>query len=152
MKVAMYHDNAHVLEGCEAIWNYIKGGHGVVTLESPSGKHYTYCFKKPLSPEKFDKITLFAYCIEGKHQYRYVGMLSRKGFRKTAHSEYETNSEQFKGAAYIIKMAMKDFKTCMTLYHEGVCSVCGKRLTKPESIVRGIGPHCFKHIMEQEGA
>ena len=146
MNVSFHHENSHQLEGHEAVWNYIKGGHGVVTLQSPSGKHYTYCFKKPKNPEKFDLFTLFAYCIEGKHQYRYVGMLSRKGFRKTTNSEYEVDSEQFKGARFIVKMALHDFDTPMVLYHEGVCSCCGKKLTKPESIIRGIGPQCFKSM------
>lgn len=146
MDIKYYHEMAHRLVGKEAIWNYIKGGHGVVTLESPSGKHYTYCFKKPKSPDKFDAVTLFAYCLEGKHQYNYVGMVTRKGFRHTTNSEYDEDSEQFKGARYIIYMAAKDFETPMKLYHEGVCSCCGRQLTKPESIISGIGPICARQI------
>lgn len=143
--VEYYHENAHILKGKQNIWNYLKGGHGVVTLESPQGKYYTYCFKKPKSPDKFALGTLFAYVIEGKNEYKYVGMLDMKrGFRKTTNSEYDESSEQFKGAKYIVLMAAKDFDTPMKLYHEGVCSCCGKRLTKPESIEAGIGPTCAK--------
>lgn len=145
-EVKTYHENSHVLRNCIDIRDYIHGGHGVVTLEAPSGEYYTYCFKKPHAEDKFKEGTLFAYCIEGKNQYNYVGMYDLKSFRRTTHSDYEEDSPQFKGAKYIIYMSLKDFNTPMKLYHEGVCCLCGKKLTKPESIERGIGPECFKRI------
>lgn len=33
----------------------------------------------------------------------------------------------------------------MNFYHEGYCCRCGRMLTVPESIDRGIGPECLKH-------
>jgi hypothetical protein len=31
------------------------------------------------------------------------------------------------------------------IQHEGKCCRCGRTLTTPESIERGIGPECVKH-------
>ena len=143
-EIKMYHENSHILKNHVDIYEYIHGGHGVVTLQSPSGKYFTYCFKKPYGKDKFKEGTLFAYCIEGKHEYNYVGMYDLKSFRKTNQSCYEEDSEQFKGARYIVYMSLKDFNTPMKLYHEGVCCLCGKKLTDPKSIERGIGPQCLK--------
>ena len=145
-EIKMYHENSHILKNHVDIYEYIHGGHGVVTLQAPGGKHFTYCFKKPHRESNFREGTLFAYCIEGKNEYNYVGMYDVKSFRKTANSEYDEDSEQFKGAQYIIYMSLKDFNTPMKLYHEGVCCLCGKKLTNPESIERGIGPQCVKTI------
>lgn len=32
------------------------------------------------------------------------------------------------------------------VYHEGTCGRCGRKLTTPESVSRGIGPECIKHL------
>lgn len=32
------------------------------------------------------------------------------------------------------------------MYHEGKCARCGRKLTTPESITRGIGPECLRRM------
>ena len=32
----------------------------------------------------------------------------------------------------------------LLVYHEGKCGKCGRKLTTPESIERGLGPECYK--------
>lgn len=141
-KVTTYPESKHILKNHVDISDYINGGHGVVTLQAPSGNHHTYLFKKPHSSSKFKEGTLFVYCFDGKSDCGYVGMWDTRNFRKTTNSEYEEDTDQFKGAKYIMYMSMKDFDTPMKLYHEGVCCRCGRQLTTPESIERGMGPVC----------
>jgi hypothetical protein len=31
----------------------------------------------------------------------------------------------------------------LEVWHEGRCGACGRRLTVPESIERGLGPECY---------
>lgn len=142
-EVKTYHENSHILRNMIDISNYIHGGHGVVTLVAPDGVYHTYMFKKPYGTDKFKDGTLFAYCLEGKNRCNYVGMWDTRNFRKTTNSEYEEDTDQFRGARYIIYMSLKDFNTPMKLYHEGVCCRCGRPLTTPESIERGMGPVCM---------
>lgn len=34
----------------------------------------------------------------------------------------------------------------LQFYHTGRCGYCGRPLTDPESMARGIGPTCLKHL------
>jgi hypothetical protein len=36
----------------------------------------------------------------------------------------------------------------LEVWHEGRCGRCGRRLTVPESVGRGIGPECIKYVGE----
>lgn len=141
-KISIYHEKSHILSNASAIYEYIHGGHGVVTLQSPNGIHHTYMFTTPHGDHNFKDGTVFVYCLEGSDRCRYVGMWDTNKFRITKNSEYDEDSAQFRGARYIIWMSLKDFDTPMKLYHEGVCCRCGRSLTNPESIERGIGPVC----------
>lgn len=38
----------------------------------------------------------------------------------------------------------------MNFYHMGICGRCGRALTTPESITRGIGPVCYGMDSEEE--
>ena len=139
--------NGCQLTGKKNIERYILGKHAEVTLEAPSGKYYTYQFRYPARSQnnEFEKGTKFVYVAVGHKKYEYVGMLkSDRKFYHTRASRYAKNSEQFKGAAYIVKMMNYDFETPMKLYHSGRCSVCGKKLTSPKSIAYGMGPKCSK--------
>lgn len=40
-----------------------------------------------------------------------------------------------------------DFTKHAELWHEGRCGRCGRKLTVPESIDRGIGPECAKYVL-----
>lgn len=143
--MSIHNENSHVLEGKDIILQYIKGGKGVVTLESPTGKHHTYVFKRPRESGVFSNDCLFIYCLVDKHE-EYVGMMNKYGVKLTRQSRFKQTSEQFKGAKYIYRMATSDFETPMVLYHEGICSCCGRKLTDPESITRGIGPRCLQYL------
>ena len=144
----MYHELSAELLGHEAIRNYISGGKGIVTLQSPTGVHHTYKFSKPKLPDNFSEDTRFVYHLEKDKSWTYVGMNSSNSFRTTQRSKFPRNSPEFKGASYIIKMAnTPHLQTKMRLFHEGVCGVCGRRLTTPESIMYGIGPKCRKKVL-----
>ena len=143
MTIEYYHNESALLVGKEAIRRYILGGKGVVTLKSPSGVHHTYSFRFPREPEKFPEDTYFVYVMNSETDWDYIGMLQRGSLRTTCMSRYAHSNPLFKGAAYIVKMMTSDMDTPMMLYHEGVCSICGKRLTNPKSLEIGIGPVCL---------
>lgn len=146
-----YHENSGELKGHLDIQNYLHGGKGVVTLLSPSGKHHTYSFRYPLEQDKFPEGTMFVYSLMREHVWMYVGMLQSNGrFRRTQFSKFNEDSPIVKGAKFISRMMREDFDHPMRLYHEGVCSICGRRLTSPKSIRQGIGPKCLRYLLRDD--
>lgn len=136
------------LIGSDAIRQYIFGGHGVVTLLSDvSNEHHTYSFSVPENRKPNDD-TMFIYTLVDGSNWVYVGMYRNKAFRLTAKSNYSTDTSIVKGIAYIFKLMLNpDFSDDrMHLFHEGICSRCGRPLTNPMSIRLGIGPTCMEKL------
>lgn len=148
--VATYPEHRSRLVGCRAIREYLEGGRGVVTLHSPSGEHRTYSFRKPFDAifqnDPYFKNALFVYAMTSSNNWMYVGMYNNNAFRLTQASRYGINHPIVKGARYLVRMMNNELAAQgpMVLYHEGVCSVCGRRLTNPKSINIGVGPRCRK--------
>lgn len=145
----LHHENSAELKGSQRIREYILGGNGIVTLLSPSRKWRTYRFELPRMKSKYPNGTLFVY-VKMKHDHwAYVGMLSdsHQSFRSTRGSRFSWTSPEYKGALYLTHMMYKDFETPMKVFHEGVCGVCGRPLTRPKSIESGIGPICRKKLL-----
>lgn len=145
---SMYPFSRHELKGCEHIRTYVLGGNAVVTLLSPTGVHHTYAFRHPKHAEDFPSGVMFVYVLVADNVWKYVGMLKDKRLFFTRSSRYAKASPIFKGAKYIVRM-MYDTSliTSMRIFHEGVCSVCGRVLTNPTSIEIGIGPRCRKRVI-----
>ena len=138
----MYDENSYQLIGKKIIRDYIYGGKGIVTLRSPTGVHHTYYFKRPTDRYNFPDDVLFVYALHNKTQHFYVGMIENNQFRLTKCSRFGEHTPIVKGVRYILKMMFHDIDTPMKLYHEGVCSICGRKLTNPKSLDTGIGPKC----------
>lgn len=142
--------NRNQLVDSKEIKRYLYGGKAIVTLESPSGVWHTYLFKKPVAPEGFPDDVFFVYALHEFNTAFYVGMVEEDCFRLTRHSRFLADTEIVRGAFYIMRMANEpNLQTPMKLYHEGVCSVCGRPLTTPKSIQVGIGPKCLKKLRVQ---
>lgn len=139
-----HHESSSRLIGMNNIRNYLYGGKGIVTLESPTGKYHTYAFERPKKKNVFDPSVLFVHVKIDSGYWRYIGMVNSYGFHTTAKSEMSINSDEVRGAKYIVSMSRYEGESPMKLYHEGVCAVCGRKLTTPKSIARGVGPRCAK--------
>lgn len=146
-EVRLYPENAHRLIGAENIKKYCMSGNAIVTLTSPTKVHYTYYIRAPWREDKdeFESDIRFVYYRNSENRWDYVGGLYKDGtfFRSTYHSVVGENHEAFKGMKYLTKMMNQDFDTPMIVQHEGACGRCGRRLTDPLSIERGIGPRCY---------
>lgn len=143
----IHHENSHELQGSQIIRDYIFGGRGVVTLLSPTGVHHSYVFKKPRNEDQFPDDVYFVYALHNGDKLFYVGMIENYQFRLTRSSRFLNDTEIVKGARYIMRMAFtSNLHTSMKLYHEGICSVCGRPLTNPKSIEVGIGPRCRRRL------
>ena len=129
------------------ICRYIHAGKGEVTLVSPqSNKAHTYLFAKPNDERQFPENTIFVYTLHDGHKI-YLGMLDGNGFRMTARSRFDADTEVVKGARYIVAMSIRQDlvdKKKMNLYHSGRCCLCGKKLSGQAGLKHGIGKLCLK--------
>lgn len=148
----IYPESSYELQDSTDIITYISGGKGILTLTSPTGKYHTYAFNKPRYPNDFPDGTLFIYSQVASGVWLYCGMVdSDFTFRLTRFSTWDNDCEIVKGIRFIMRMIHNQpYNKSMKLYHAGVCSVCGKKLTNPKSIIKGLGPKCRKRLLNHE--
>lgn len=123
---------------------YILGGHGKSTLVGKTTR-YTYKFGTPKDKEA--KIIFVALLTGNNNEsdYQYIGFIN-KDKDMVAGKKGNPNHPAYKAFSwYLHQLNQHSEKASQaTFYHEGVCACCGRTLTVPESIERGIGPECAK--------
>lgn len=145
----LHHESSHQFTDSALLNQYIMGGRAVVTLESPEGKKHTYVYAFPRNSESFPPDVRFVYALHGGVKEFYIGMIEMGRFRLTRNSRFLPDTEIVKGAKYIENLRTSQTflsKSPMKIYHEGICSRCGRKLVDPKSIERGFGPKCRRKI------
>lgn len=145
----LHHESSHQFTNSEMLNQYIMGGRAVVTLESPQGKKHTYVYATPRNSESFPPDVRFVYALHGGVKEFYIGMIEMGRFRLTRNSRFVSDTEIVKGARYIEDLRSSQAfldKSPMKIYHEGICSRCGRKLIDPKSIERGFGPKCRRKL------
>lgn len=128
------------------IKKFLFAGNATLTIESSAtGKHYTYKVKKHKEADIY-----FVSLLNGpsnESDYAYVGIIKndKKVFTLTAKSRYTKDATSVKAFTYFFNL-VKGNKSLnkLKVYHSGSCGRCGRKLTTPESIKRGLGPFCAK--------
>jgi len=78
-------------------------------------------------------------------KYIYVGTIfEKKGFVTTSKSKVTEKDIRFQAFKWLYANAKK-LPAKVEVFHEGKCCRCGKALTDPVSIEKGIGPICEKN-------
>jgi hypothetical protein len=90
---------------------------------------------------------------ENTRDYSYLGVLDKeKGeVRTTAKSTLRDDNMVVMLLNHTLARVWKDDvatieKANFHVHHVGKCGRCGRPLTTPESVKRGIGPECIKHL------
>lgn len=116
-------------------------GRALITLESKkTGAHHTYKIEECKgSPGLFFVSHLIAGSAD-EGDFAYLGVVKGDRFFLTKKS---TASEEAPSVqAFFFFMKIKEMHPQLTVYHNGKCGRCGRTLTVPESVERGIGPEC----------
>ena len=134
--------NEHRFENIADAHAYAQSGKAVITLTSrKTEKHYTYKIRRA----KDNDGLYFVSVLGGEDQsFNYLGILKKEGFFVTKKSSFTAESTCAKAFAYFVKLKTLPYE--LQIQHEGTCGCCGRRLTHPESITKGIGPECIKKI------
>lgn len=132
----------------EDVKDFVLAGNALVTLQSgKTGKHFTYKIKRAKEDSSLYFIRLLA-GPDNSNDYRYIGCYYED-------SQYLHLAMPWRG--YSSSMCPPGIRAIdylfdkidnlpdnLHIFHEGRCGRCGRILTTPESIERGLGPECAK--------
>ena len=121
-------------------------GNATITLQSlKSGSHFTFKIReKADSPDRAP--VWFVNLLSGtdnENDFRYLGLIREGRFCLTKNSRVSIDAPSFKAFNYFWNMDHGDeIPSQLVVRHEMKCGRCGRTLTVPGSIDRGIGPDC----------
>lgn len=135
---------------------FILAGKAAFTVvNTKTGNRFTFRVKWPkrCPKERRSYAPLYVTVLVGpnnSYNYAYLGAIyDRKRFARTNGVKISESTIQAKAWKYIWERLnstdglLPDF---VQVWHEGRCAHCGKRLTVPESISRGLGPECAGRV------
>ena len=143
----MQHMN-HKLTGPDQIAEYVLGGRGIATIRSEAtGTRFTFKFGVPRDPKPGGRIPIFVRLLVSPENYQYIGCIWRGddglSYSHKRGGHIGENAPSIKAIKWFLKcIEHRVVPKQLSVYHEGVCGRCGRRLTVPESIESGIGPVC----------
>lgn len=121
-------------------------GNAIITLESgKTGKHFTYKITKCKTDDDLFFIKLLRGC-DNSNDYTYIGCFyaDNNHFhpeKKYVNVDVYAWPKSLSAIRYLFNH-IDNVPDNLHVYHEGRCCRCGRKLTTPESIQKGIGPEC----------
>lgn len=126
------------------------------TAANGSKPHYTFkVTRKEGTYQGKPQTTYFAALLTGPDNdsdYSYMGILKANGnLLLTKASRYGSDTHPVKILERVVLALVEgrgeQIKAAgWKVHHEGKCGRCARTLTTPESVERGIGPECVKHL------
>lgn len=145
----------HVERGRLTTWQAVRAfvfaGNATFTLVSvATGTRFTYKVREAERKENNARLW-FVSLLRGpnnEEDFAYMGVIDAKGFRSTKKSRISPDAASHKAFAWFyVRMEQGGaMATTLEVWHEGKCGRCGRKLTVPESVERGIGPECAERM------
>lgn len=132
----------------DVVKDYALAGNATITLQSGNtGAHFTYKIKR----HNTDLNLYFVHLLRGadnENDYTYVGCYYSDNHHFVPVKTYKgkdamTWPASLRAIRYFFEKIEK-IPDVLKVYHEGRCGACGRTLTTPESLERGLGPECAK--------
>lgn len=128
--------------------HYVLAGNATVTLVSgETNNRFTYKIKRHENKPELYFVNLL-HGPDNESDYRYVGCYYSdthefhpvKTYRDRPNFTWPPSMRAINFLFARLYTKPDNFH----VYHEGRCGRCGRKLTTPESIERGLGPECFE--------
>ncbi len=142
------------LTNIEDIIKYATAGNATLTLKSmKTSTRFTYKIQKPKEINQNSPVKFFVKLLNGPdnhNNYQYMGCIytnnSYKLGKKSKITEIAPSHIAFNWFwNHVVKNKhLPDNQ--IEIWHEGNCCRCGRKLTVPNSVAKGIGPECEKHM------
>jgi hypothetical protein len=131
---------------------FFTGGHAIFTVES-NNQHRTYKVKVSKPNPRYPKPAYFVGLLSGPdnvNSYQYLGMLDENtgAVRLTGKSRMSEDSDAVRGVRWVMTKFFNNLPIpdAVNVRHCGRCGCCGRTLTEPVSLDRGIGPVCWRRL------
>lgn len=130
---------------------YITAGNATFTIESTKiNKRYTYKFYHRKNDNcEYRYLVKRLYGSNNEDDYHFIGIYYADTGVYKSKAPQDAKPDHDKMLAAFLKMLHTDgiewYPTCK-FYMSSKCACCGRKLTTPESIERGIGPECFERL------
>jgi len=126
----------------QVIETFMMAGNATLTLKSEkTGVHFTYRVRA-----SEDGKVSFVSLMNGpdnEKNYSYLGTIRDGIFAHGAKSKIGADAPSAKAFTWFHNhLKSSTVPAQLQVWHEGRCGRCGRKLTHPESIERGIGPEC----------
>lgn len=136
---------------------FMFAGKATITVKSlVTANHLTFKIVCPPDKDKDNSLLFWVSIMIGtdnETHYAFIGSVffSNRGPRfkysmKASLPEDSLGVKSFKWLLDRLVEQHKNLRQAIEIWHAGHCCRCGKKLTTPESIERGIGPKCFEVI------
>jgi len=135
--------------------DFVLLGKVTLTIELPSGNHYTYAINGKEANGEHPP-AWFVSLLTGpnnEHDFQYIGMLRPNNGEVSLTRASKFNDDTLP-VRLIRRVLYRVWRNELdevrqhgyNVHHSGKCGRCGRKLTTPESIERGIGPDCFNSM------
>jgi hypothetical protein len=143
---------------------YLLAGDATVTIVNErTGNRFTFEVKapkedregRPLSPEQarlhFVRVLIGP---DNTSQYAYLGLIrDRASYEHGRKSRITPDASSARVMSWVFpRLVAGTLPEHIRIYHEGSCGRCGRKLTVPESVERGLGPECAQRRESKEAA
>lgn len=134
---------------------FVLGGRAIFTVQNPQGEYHTFRVSCPKSDLKKDvgSRMYFVSVLAGRdneNSYKYIGVLSKWSGEvvMTYGSRIPADDRRVRVVKWAIDHVWKNkpLPDGYLMRHVGKCACCGRSLTTPESLDRGIGPECWSRV------
>lgn len=129
-----------IIEPSQAL-QFIKGGNATTTFVGQANR-YTYKVRKSEKGDIFFVSLLIG--ANNESDYIFIGCITdQRGFFQTAKSSHKGLAPALAFSWVYSRLLNGIIDSRTEIWHEGRCCKCGRKLTTPESIERGMGAECF---------
>lgn len=145
-----YVGNKYKIDKVENVKDFVLAGKSIFTIESSvTGVWYTYRVSKAKDNDRLSFVAVLR-GPDNINSYTYIGKIWDGVFSLTKGSKFKEDATCVKAFKFFFTNLMKGvIDPRLNFYHMGICGRCGRALTVPESIDRGLGPICANLTDEQ---
>ena len=122
------------------IKTFVLAGNSTFTiLNSQTGNRFTYKVRKAKENDIYFVSVLTG--SDNNNNYTFIGYIKNNYFNHSKKSRISEESTSFKAFSWLFRN-ITNIPSVVEVWHEGKCGRCGRTLTTPESVQRGLGPEC----------
>lgn len=132
-----------ILATPDAILDYLLAGRAILTVVNrQTGGRFTFKITRAEAKRDNDPPTWFVAALAGT-EYQYLGFIRDRKYRPNL-LKVAADAPTQKSAMWLLPrmLVRHPLPQGLDVLHSGRCGRCGRMLTTPDSIDRGLGPEC----------